>query len=289
MFIPFSVPVYPILGSLSTAAMVATVWLTTTLGISSGFRIIAVAVVGYAAMLGLAPIERAASRSKAYRTLRTVIRVLVCAVLIVALINAPERELSRANALGLAVIGVQLVFFAARQFDRVLRLGGAPKAPPSVDGTAPSESVTTPSSADPAALEPGSARRVEWRDAAFFGLIPALIGFFIGRDGGVFLGASFWLLTVGIVVGWRYLRRGALRVVSSTNSADAKRGSGGMLRTSIIVGAVLGTAGGALLLASSGSGHVEVADLVAFAAIGVVIAVIFRFVRRAFASRGDPS
>jgi uncharacterized membrane protein YjfL (UPF0719 family) len=62
-----------------------------------------------------------------------------------------------------------------------------------------------------------------------------------------------------------------------------------MLRTSIIVGAVLGTAGGALLLASSGSGHVEVADLVAFAAIGVVIAVIFRFVRRAFASRGDPS
>ncbi|HET7134097.1 MAG TPA: hypothetical protein VFJ95_17695 [Gammaproteobacteria bacterium] len=48
---------------------------------------------------------------------------------------------------------------------------------------------------------------------------------------------------------------------------------------------MLGTAGGALLLASSGSGHVELADLIAFSVIGVVIAVIFTLVRRAFASR----
>ena len=285
MFIPLSIPVYPILGSLSTAAMIATGWLATALGISSGGRAIAVAVVGYVAMFALARVERAASRSKAYRTVRNVIRLLVCAVLIIALLNAPERDLSAANALALAVIGVPLLFLAARRFDRLYGFGGIPKAASVTDRDAPSGAAATSPGVVQPAQEKDDGRRVEWRDAAFFGLIPAFIGFFIGRGGGLFLGAFFWLMTVVIIVGWRYLRRGITRIArSDVGDAAAKRKVPGVLGMTIL-GGVLGTVAGAGLLASSASGSVEFADIIVFTMIGVIIGVIIGLVRRAIASR----
>jgi hypothetical protein len=285
LFIPFSIPVYPILGGLSTLAMIAVGWLTAAIAVFGGFRIIAIAAVGYGAMYMLAPLERAASRSRAYRTLRTAVRVASCAVLIIALLNAPAGDISPANALALAVIGVPLLFFIARRFDRVLGFGGPPKITSVADSVAPAAAGTTAPDPDKPEQEPDSGFRVEWRDAAFMGLIPAFIGFFIGREGGLFLGAFFWLATVAIIVGWRLLRRGVTRVVSGVgSSAPAKRGFGGMLRT-VILGAVIGTAAGAVLLATSGSGRVEMTDVVAFTIVGSVVAGIIALVRRAFAAR----
>jgi hypothetical protein len=260
--------------------MAAIARLTAAIGVFGGFRIIAIAVTGYAALYFLAPLERAASRAKAYRILRTVVRIAACVVLVIALFNAPARDISPANAAALALIGVPLLFFIARRFDRVLGFGGAPVT------------EATPPAAEPAASdhhappkEPGSQSRVEWRGAAFLGLIPAFIGIFIGREGGLFLGAFFWLATVAIVVGWQILRRGAKRAISSDGViARTNRGFAGMPRA-VVLGAAIGTAAGAGLLAASGSGHVEAGDLVAFTIIGSVLAVIIALMRRAFAGR----
>ncbi|MEO8079910.1 MAG: hypothetical protein ABI641_05225 [Caldimonas sp.] len=120
--IPFLIPIYPLMGGLSTLAMVAAGLLAGALGAGDGVRLLAIAVTGYLAIVFTLRFERAASRLAAYRALRTGLRVLICVAIAGSALFGSDKDLSSGAAFLIAFVAVPLVFWLARRFDRMLGL-----------------------------------------------------------------------------------------------------------------------------------------------------------------------
>ena len=124
LVIPLLIPIYPLLGVLGTAAMLGANWLAPLLGAGKGVRLLAIALAGYGTLFAVFPLERRASSSKGYRTARKVLRIAVCAGLVILGfgigVNVPEAG----NGPLFMIIGPPLVYFLAGKFDRALKLGG---------------------------------------------------------------------------------------------------------------------------------------------------------------------
>lgn len=128
LFIPFTIPAYPVLGSIGTLAMAAAHGVGSAIGISDGFRLIGIAVAGYAAIfLGLG-VERSLSRGAVYRTLRKVFRVALLVLFAGGVLFGSSRDLSTGAAMLIVFVGLPILVFIVRRFDRLLGLGEPPKA-----------------------------------------------------------------------------------------------------------------------------------------------------------------
>jgi hypothetical protein len=132
LFIPFAIPAYPVLGSIGTLAMAVAHAVGSGIGLSDGFRLIGIAAAGYAAMFFGLRVERSLSGSALYRTLRKVFRVLLLVLFAGGVLFGSGRDLSSGAALMIVFVGLPILVFIVRRFDRVFGMGAPAKvAPPS--------------------------------------------------------------------------------------------------------------------------------------------------------------
>lgn len=129
VLIPLAILVYPILGIASSLAMLAVNGLAHLVGLSEGFRLLAVAVTGYASLFLTISLERSASRIGVYRLLRTLVRVLVCVGIAIGAIQGADSD-SAGGVLFFVVVVIPVIFWAARRLDRILGVGGPAKPDP---------------------------------------------------------------------------------------------------------------------------------------------------------------
>ncbi len=128
--IPFLFPIYPLMGGLSTLAMVVVGAVLGAIGASRGIGVLLIAATGYLALVFTLPIERAASQRAGYRTLRTGLRIVVCIAVSGSALFGSGKDLSAGAAFFVALVAVPLVFWLARRFDRMLNLLGPGKPVP---------------------------------------------------------------------------------------------------------------------------------------------------------------
>lgn len=131
LFIPLAIPVYPVLGSIGTLTMLAAHGLGSVIGLSDGFRLIGIAVAGYAGIFFGLRLERSLSRGATYRTLRKALRVLLMVAFAGGALFGSGKDLSPGAALMIVVIGLPLLIFVTRRFDRVLGVRGPDDEPSS--------------------------------------------------------------------------------------------------------------------------------------------------------------
>jgi hypothetical protein len=143
LFIPLLILFYPVAGVLGTLGMVAAHWIATLVGASDGWRLLAIAVTGYAAVYWAFGIERAAARQLSYRLFRKWLRFAFCLALMgVGVLGGSQETGSTGGALVVMfVVGAPLVFLLAKRFDRAFGVAGPESLPARrpVDAPPPAE------------------------------------------------------------------------------------------------------------------------------------------------------
>ena len=262
LVIPFSIPVYPLIGGLSTVAMIAAHRITLLLGTGEGVRLLAIAVTGYLAVLVMLGAERAASRFKIYRGLRWTLRVATAVVLALGALQG-EADMSPANAFAIAAIGAPLFLFIASRLDRVLAVG-----PPE----------------QPAGLQrPSLLDGMNLRAAIAAGFVPGLLGLLLGREAGLLLGAVLWIATTGIIIGFHLLRvslRATARgVATGGRKIGWSTGWFGVIVRAVFWGALFGIGLG-LLLSWIASEPPEVRHFIVPTTVSLIVSLIVQTIRR---------
>ena len=261
LVIPFSIPVYPLMGGLSTLAMIAAHRIMLLLGTGEGVRLLAIAVTGYLAVLVMLGAERAASHFKIYRGLRWTLRVATALVLALGALQG-EADISPANAFAIAAIGAPLFLFIASRLDRVLGLGPerptGPRRPSLLDG-------------------------VNLRAAIAAGFVPGLLGLLLGREAGLLLGAVLWIATTGIIIGFHLLRL-SLRATARGVAAGGRKvgwstGWFGVIVRATFWGALFGIGLG-LLLSWIASEPPEVRHFIVPTTVSLIVSLIVQAIRR---------
>jgi hypothetical protein len=260
LLIPFSIPVYPLMGGLSTVAMIAAHRAALLFGTGDGVRLLAIAVTGCVAVLVTLGAERAVSRFKLYRGLRWTLRVVTAVVLALAALQ-DEADISPANAFAIAAIGAPLFLFIASRLDRVLGLG-------------PERST--------GARRPSLLDGINVRGAIAAGFVPGFLGLLLGREAGLLLGAALWAATTGIIIGFHLLRV-LLRTTARGVAAGGRKvgwstGWFGVIVRAAFWGALFGIGLG-LLLSWMASEPPEVRHFIVPTTASLIVSLIVQTIR----------
>jgi hypothetical protein len=264
----FLIPVYPIAGSLASIALAATMFGTEPLGINDVVQFAIAGIATYAVLFLTFKYEQRASRSRAYRIGRDVLR-LAAGVLVVIGVLRNEGTATPADTLFIAVFGIPLAFLAVKRMDRVF--GAAGPLPPPKPARDPS-------------LPPTFWSKIAFREPLAGALLLGLAGFILGRDAQLFtvagIALALWAIAILAQVLWHGL--GALFRGSARVAGAASRKSGGVLGA-LVYGVVLGAIAGAILTKVI-DGRVQNEGIVIMAIVGVPIALIVNAIRRRVAA-----
>jgi hypothetical protein len=118
-FVPLLIPIYPIMGAIGSVALVATSLLLDRFAMG-GMRFVLTAIATYGALYMAHGLEARASGGRVYRTIRMIARIAFFAVIVYILLS-----FATPAALIAGVIGVPLLWWMMRSFDRLLGLGGS--------------------------------------------------------------------------------------------------------------------------------------------------------------------
>jgi hypothetical protein len=125
-FVPLLIPIYPIMGAIGTASLFTTSIVLDQFSLG-GMRFVLTAIVTYGALFLSHGLEARASRGHLYRTVRRIARMALFAVLAYIILQYATPAVLIAG-----VVGLSLLWWMMRGFDRLLGLGG----PPSVSSDA---------------------------------------------------------------------------------------------------------------------------------------------------------
>ena len=178
-------PLYPIAGGLGWLSVIPVHYLCSWIGFADGIRLILMIATAVAVFWRMLKFEIIASRSRAYRIARDILRFWVpLTVQVLALANTSSRDVSGADALGLLLL-LPVLFAVVKRIDRVIGVA-APEGERS-SGWVPDrvrdyfESSNLPA-------------------ASLSGLFGFFLGFALGRQEGLLAGLLLGMLLFGIVM-----------------------------------------------------------------------------------------